>query len=313
MSPEYSKSYLLILFIILAICIILLITRNKKTEKYLKQKKIFILNTTSNQPAFPTKVFYGCDVFSYEPAKSSSNYTPLNWNHMGQIITDRYDRYDGFIVLHGRDNVAYSAAAISFMLENTSKPIIFTSSYKDLLNSVQLIRSKKIPDVLLCSRGAFYRGAKRRASAIAAMMKNGQVEVNPYNIPQQNDNELVFRPYKLDKRVIVIKVFPGIDSIHLHNSIKDSSVHAIILDGINHGPSNKSFLVKLVELMKRGILVIHVSNHFPIEMEQIGVISGEQMTLEGALAKTLFILSHTEGLSPEEVRNLFNLSMKGER
>ena len=279
----------------------------------------------------------------YEPLIDSSNMTPSDWQRITDDIFEHYDEYDGFVVLHGTDTMAYTSSALSFMFENLSKPIIVTGSQipfsqlrsdgqVNLLNSLFVAAHHPVNELGLFFNNKLYRGnrsIKAYADAFNAfdspnldplleaginIKRNVAVSVSPSHAVKIN---------KITPQPIgVVYLYPGISSELIENIIKQP-VKALILKsyGVGNAPQDEKLLACLTKANQQGIIIVNCSQCIKgtVNMEgyatgtslsKCGVISGKDMTLEAALTKLHFLLSQELPLA--KIKQMFIDNLRGE-
>lgn len=221
------------------------------------------------------------------PLIDSSDVHPPVWERMAQIIQENYDEFDGFVVLHGTDTMAYSASALSFMLENLSKPVIFTGAQlpigmmrsdakENLLTAIEIASAKEngqpiVPEVCIFFEDTLFRGnrtTKKNAEHFNAF--------NSYNYPplaKAGVHIKYFRSYihypaagtrlrvrtTLDPNITILKLFPGISEQSVHAILHIPHLKAVVLESF--GTGNAPRWIWLFDLLKeateRGILIVN--------------------------------------------------------
>ena len=282
----------------------------------------------------------------YCPLLDSSNMTPSDWQLIADDIKHHYQDFDAFVVLHGTDTMAYTASALSFMLENLGKPVIVTGSQiplsqirsdglHNLLNALYLAAHYPIAEVGLFFNNRLYRG-NRATKADAdgfnafespnypALVEAGiHIEVNQRALlPQeQQSGELQVVNIK-DQPIGVVSLYPGISHLVIAN-ILAQPVNALIIQsyGVGNAPENPELLKEIAAANDREILVVNRTqcHSGSVDMEgyatgnalkQAGVLSAYDMTLEACLTKIHHLLS--QNLPFAEVRKRFSENLKGE-
>jgi L-asparaginase len=232
-----------------------------------------------------------CDIetVSFETPIDSSNMNPEKWTEIAVIIEDNYARFDGFVVLHGSDTMSYSASALSFMLENLSKPVIFTGSQlpigdlrtdakENLITAIQIASLRQdnklvISEVCLYFEYKLYRG--NRTTKINAENFNAFISPNYPNLIESGvllkTHPELFLPKvrvkklrihkNLDNRVAIIKMFPGISESVLVAIFNISELKGIILEtyGAGNAPTQDWFLELLKKAIKNGLHIVNVT------------------------------------------------------
>ena len=284
-------------------------------------------------------------VNEYENLIDSSNVTPEDWYRISEDIKSRYDDFDGFIVLHGTDTMAYTASALSFMLEDLSKPVIVTGSQipwsqmrtdarENLVTSILLASSYDIPEVSLYFHNRLYRGNRARkvdASGFHAFQSpnfpalvtvGSQINVNQEIILKDPS-----KPLKINRisppKVVVLSLFPGF-SADMLEAVLNSGIQGLVLMtyGTGNAPCNDmKFLHLLAAANHAGIIIVNctqclkgsvdMSNYETgQELLKAGVISGFDMTPEATLTKLSYLLS--SDCTSEEVKQKMQISLRGE-
>ena len=280
----------------------------------------------------------------YQPLIDSSNMTPADWQRIANDIKQNYDEYDGFVVLHGTDTMAYTSSALSFMLENLGKPVIVTGSQiplsqlrsdgqENLLNSLYIAANYPINEVGLYFNNKLFRG-NRSIKAYA----DGFDAFDSPNLPplleaginikliQGKISEPLSQPLTLaqitPQPIGVVHLYPGI-SVDLIKNIIKQPVKALIIRsyGVGNAPQDEAMLKCLKEANDSGIVIVNCSQCIKgtVNMKgyatgnalsKIGVISGNDMTLEATLTKLHYLLS--KGYSQDKICRLLEVSLRGE-
>lgn len=277
------------------------------------------------------------DSISLEPLIDSSNINPNHWIKLAGIIQENYEKYDGFVVLHGTDTMAYTASALSFMLENLSKPVILTGSQLPLgvlrtdgrdnfITSVEIAAAKEddtpmVPEVCIFFENKLYRGNrtyKFNAENFNAFISGNYPVLVESGVHLKFYKERILKPKfkklkihnKLESGIGVIKLFPGIMPAYLDALINAPEIKALILEtyGSGNATTEKWFLDAIRKAVEKGILVVNISQCLSgsVEMEKYetgralsdaGVVSGYDMTIAAAITKLMVILAEETELS----------------
>jgi len=286
------------------------------------------------------------DLVELFPLIDSANLNPSHWSSMVEPIIKHQKSYDGFIVLHGTDTMAYSASALSFMLQGLNKPVIFTGSQiplselrndalDNLITSMLLAVEEVISEVCVYFSGRLLRGnrsSKVKATGLDAFDSPnfpwlGQIGLNielhtNLFLPDSNDTFKV--PNFTDGAVSIVPIYPGINGDIISAINSDKKCKAIILRsyGVGNLPDQNSSLIQaLTKAADSGTVLVNISQCLQADIRQgqyacsavlndIGVISGAEMTLEAAFSK-LHFLTATES-SNAIIKQKFPIPLAGE-
>lgn len=288
-------------------------------------------------------------VHSFEKPLDSSAIVPSDWKEMAEIVIANYSSFDGFVILHGSDTMAYSASALSFMLQGIEKPVIFTGSQlpigtirtdgkENLITSIEIAASKKangeavIKEVAIYFEYSLYRG--NRTSKVSA--NNFEAFKSP-NFPRLviagvNINYQLIEPKpkqplsfytEMDNHVALLKLFPGMN-FHLTANLFDfSMVKGIVIEtfGSGNAPYDSYFADLLLDFTQKGGIVINITQCISGNVVlgkyetsnlflKAGVIGGNDMTSEAAITKLMFAFAKFS--SPDEVKNYMKQNICGE-
>ena len=310
--------------------------------------KPFPLNHIYNLVPDLKNCSYGIDTCQLDNIIDSSNMTPSLWVDIAEIIEREYNNYDGFVVLHGTDTMAYTASALSFMFENLSKPIILTGSQlpmgmlrsdgrENLICALELAAGKDyiIPEVCLYFESHLYRG--NRSTKVSAENFDA---FSSYNYPSLVSAGISFtykphmiatasnKPLKVykrfDRHIAVLKMFPGITPEVVGSVLHTEGLRGIVLEtfGSGNAPTEHWFMEEITDAINRGIVVLNVTQckagavkmgqyEAGFGMQRIGVIGGNDITPEAAVTKLMFLLGMYPD-SPKAVRDGLLHSLRGE-
>ena len=273
----------------------------------------------------------------------SSNMTPRHWMEIAEKIYSLYDKYDGFVVIQGTDTMAYTASALSFALQDLSKPVILTGSLIPMseigadartnLIYACLTATQDIAEVCITFSNRIIRGnrAKKYHESFTEVFNSPNYPYlgelgRPIKIfewaKKRRKRTLKFAP-KFDNKVSLVKLFPGFDPYILDRAI-ERGVHGIVIEGF--GPGNIPFLensiipqikkaakagipVVIANQMERGITNLN-TYEAGLEAKNAGAISSYDMTTEAVVTKLMWALANKK--SAEEVRKVMEKPIAGE-
>ena len=286
------------------------------------------------------------DLLEYQPLIDSSNATPELWQKIAEDITENYADYAGFLVLHGTDTMAYTASAVSFLLENLAKPVIFTGSQlplseirsdarQNVMNALYAIAYYDIYEVCIYFDNELLR-ANRAVKTSAArynafespnypvLAKVGvNVEMRYKHLLPKPKQALVLHQLKEKIHIASARLFPGVDLDILQN-ILQKPIQALVIEsyGAGNAPTNREDLYALInDAIKNEILVINCTQclHGFVNMQTYeagcmfaskGVVGVADMTIEATLTKLYYVLS--QNLTFKERCKLMVTDLRGE-
>ena len=301
----------------------------------------------------PEIKLFDCEIeaVSFQEPIDSSNMTPEVWQNLVRIIEENYSKYDGFVILHGTDTMAYTASAVSFMVQNLSKPIVFTGSQlpigiirtdgkENLITAIEIASTYAdgkavVPEVSLYFEYKLYRG--NRITKLSAHHFNAfetfnypylaeagiEIDFNEEYISPPSDKTIAFN-YGIENDISVLKLYPGISKKMVAHFFNSPGLKAVILEtfGAGNATSYDWFLEEIGVAISKGIIVVNVTQcksgrviqskyETGRGLEALGVISGDDITVEAAVTKLMYLLGNYEDKT--EVKNLFVKNIAGEK
>ena len=281
------------------------------------------------------------DLIEFEPLLDSTNIRYEQWNSIADAIALYYDKYDGFVVLHGTDTLAYSASALSFMLEGLDKPVVFTGAQiplcelrsdgrDNLITSMMIAADGVIREVSLCFGDSILRGNRAIKYSADGMMAFTSpnfnkladagitIEYNHASINEYEKTSLHSGPLNIVKlnesRIAVIKIVPGIQ-FDIFEPIMLESLDGLVLETFGKGnipdydASRYGTIVVVCTQCPAGTVSLGTYKAGSALVEA-GAVSGGNMTTEAVITKLTYLLS--KGLPKEEIRRLMQTDLRGE-
>ncbi|XP_061593299.1 60 kDa lysophospholipase-like [Cololabis saira] len=313
-------------------------------EDYAKEHHLDDLKNTLVLPETKSKKRIIYTILEYDPLLDSSNMIPDNWVKMGKDIEDNYLDYDGFVILHGTDTMAYTSSALSFMCEHLGKPVILTGSQvpiyqlrndgrENLLGALIISGEFVIPEVCLYFNNKLYRG--NRVTKVDSESFDGfsspnldplataeaEIKIN-CDIIWKDPNPGKFQvSTKLNSDVGVLRLFPGITADSVEAFLK--TMKGVVLEtyGSGNAPNDQpKLLTALKNATDSGTIIINctqclrgtVSASYATgqDLMKAGVIPGGDMTPEASLTKLCYVLAKTEDSS--ERKKMMKDNLRGE-
>ncbi|HBZ66608.1 MAG TPA: L-asparaginase 1 [Bacteroidales bacterium] len=290
------------------------------------------------------------DPFSFDPLIDSSDMNPSFWIRLANVIEENYEVYDGFVVLHGTDTMAYTASMLSFMLEHLNKPVVFTGSQlpmgvirtdgrENFITSIEIATAYEdgtpiVPEVCIYFENRLFRAnrtIKFNAENFDAFLSGNYPPLAEVGIHIKYNRSHILKPNfrrlkvhrELDTNVAILKLFPGITPHVISGILNIKGLKGLILEtyGSGNAPTDHWFLDLLADAIRRGILIYNVTQckegsvdigryQTSVNLGRIGVIGGFDITTESALAKLMFLLGRK--IEQDQIRELLGQSLRGE-
>lgn len=290
-------------------------------------------------------------VLTFDELLDSSNMNPEIWVMLAKMIEENYAKYDSFVILHGTDTMAYTASALSYLLENLNKPVILTGAQLPIgvartdakenfitaleIASAQTNHRPVISEVCIYFNSVLLRGNRA--------IKNESVQFNAfesenypvlaqagikieYNKPylKHYDSDAMLKVHQsLDENVVILKLFPGITEKVVRNILEIRGLRGVVLEtfGSGNAPTVDWFLKLMKEFIEKGIVIFNVSQcnggrvaqgryQTSQYLQEIGVVSGADMTTEAAITKLMFALGQSNDI--QVVKKTLRHSIAGE-
>jgi len=288
------------------------------------------------------------DYFSLDPPRDSVDLGPPDWIELARHIGEHYDRYDGFVILHGTDTMVYTASALSFLLEGLNKPVILTGAQlpmgavrndarSNFITAIELAASKHrhVKEVGIYFDGLLLRGNRAIKASIFAfdaftspnfppLARVGVYIHYPAIPPRPPRPDTLTVHQKLSSDVALVKLFPGITA-ELLAALIDAPIRGLVLETFGSGNipgtpgllevieqavADRGLLTVAITQQQQGIVQLH-TYAAGRRLLDVGVVSGNDMTPSTALVKLMFLLAQ-EQLTPDERRQLLASNLRGE-
>jgi len=297
------------------------------------------------------KFGYDLHSISFDPVKDSSNIDPGVWVKMAEIIEESYDDFDGFVILHGTDTMAYTASALSFMLENLGKPVILTGSQlpigllrtdgkENLITAIEIAAAREnglpvVPEVCVFFDNKLTRGnrtTKMSAEHFDAFNSPNYHPLAEVGLHLKYYNNLISYPAKeqklivhkdFDTNVAILKLFPGINRKLVNAITKTEGLRGLIIEtfGSGNAPTYQWFLEDLKHYIDKGGIILNVTQCHGGSVEMGLYETSRQMLATGVVSgkditseASVTKLMHLLGRfsSKEKVVESLNISLAGE-
>jgi L-asparaginase len=304
----------------------------------------FLSQTLANMPEFHRSEMPNFTIHEYNNLIDSSDMSPSDWQKIANDIQQNYQQYDAFIILHGTDTMAYTASALSFMLEDLGKPVIVTGSQiplaqlrsdgqVNLLNALYIAANYPIAEVTLFFNNQLFRGNRSRkldadgfnafdSPNFPPLLKAGiNIEVNKKLLGIDTTKNLHVSQIE-SQPIGVVTLYPGISTNVIKNTLQQPVKALILLSfGVGNAPQNASLLSQLSIADQQGVIVLnctqcvrgkvnmngYANGHV---LREVGVVSGQDMTPEAALAKLHYLLS--KNLPANHIKRQLIANLRGE-
>jgi L-asparaginase len=298
------------------------------------------------------KLDYDIDNIQFEPPIDSANMSPSHWSDIASAIEDNYDRFDGFVVLHGTDTMAFTASALSFMLENLHKPVIITGSQlpigevrtdgeENLITALQVAAATDkegepmVQEVAILFENYLWRGnrsTKMSADNFNAFKSNNYPPLAKIGLGILFKDEALYRSpsrrplkvrYNMDPNVMFLELNPGMTQGTLRYLLNTPDIKGIILKtfGAGNGPNDTWFTSLIRDAVKRGIVILNVTQCVNGGVHNTMYDTGNCLTQAGVIsghditseaAITKMMYLFGMGLPPDTVKKYMEYTLCGE-
>jgi len=295
---------------------------------------------------------YQIDATAFNPPIDSSDMEPRYWVKIAHLIAENYEKYDGFVLLHGTDTMAYTASALSFMLENLGKPVIITGSQlpigqlrtdgkENLLTSIEIATARRSDGTPMVTEVCiFFESRLMRGNRTSKINSEGFNAFRSPNFPslahagihikyeahliRKPNAVLPFRPhYLLDNNVMIVTLFPGIRKEVVDTCLSVKGLRAVILKtfGAGNAPQKPWLVNRIKQLIAQGIIVVNITQCSTGTVEMHRYETGLQLLQAGVIngydstieaMLTKLMFLLGHGYSREEIVRLMNTSIAGE-
>ena len=287
---------------------------------------------------------------SFDKPIDSSDMNPEVWLSIAKIIEENYAKHDGFVILHGSDTMSFTASALSFILEDLNKPVILTGSQlpigtirtdgkENLITAIEIAAAKEkgkpvVSEVCIYFEYQLYRGNRThkfnaehfqafQSSNYPILAEAGVHLKYNYTALKKADSKKLKIHTHLDSHIVILKLFPGITKEVVHAVLGIKNIKGVILE--TYGSGNASTQTWFIEAVKkaidRDIVVLNITQCNAGKVEQgkyatsaaftnIGVIGGNDMTTEAAVAKLMYVLGSTT--NKKETKKMLESNLRGE-
>lgn len=284
-------------------------------------------------------------VLECQPLFDSSDMTITEWVQIAQTIERHYTQYQGFVVIHGTDTMAFAASVLSFMLENLQKPVILTGAQvpihalwndgrENLLGALLMAGQYIIPEVCLFFQNQLFRGNRttkvdaRRFAAFCSpnlpplATVGADVTINRELVRKASGKDRLVVHSSMERDVGLLRLYPGIPASLVRTFLRPP-LKGVVMEtfGSGNGPTKPDLLLELREAAEQGLIIVNCTHCLQgavtsdyasgMAMAGAGIVSGFDMTSEAALAKLSYVLGQP-GLTLDDRKKLLAKNLRGE-
>jgi L-asparaginase len=311
--------------------------------------KPFDFNSLTSQVPELGKLDISLSTLAFEKPIDSSNMQPPIWVELAKIISRNYEKYDGFVILHGSDTMSFTASALSFMLENLAKPVVLTGSQlpigiirtdgkENLITAIEVAGAKQkgkaiVQEVCIYFEYKLFRGnrtVKYNSRHFDAFKSPNYPELAEAGVTISYNNNALLKPKgklkvhtKLVNEIVVLKLFPGISRKVTTSILNTPGTKAVILEtfGAGNASTEPWFIEALEKVIRKGIIVLNITQclegkviqgmyETSSQLKKIGVTGGQDMSFESAVTKLMFVLG--QNTNKQKRLSMLTSSLRGE-
>lgn len=305
----------------------------------------------SNVPEMK-RLKFNVETYLFEPPIDSSEVSLKNWMSIAKTVQENYEKYDGFVILHGTDTMSYTASILSFMFENLTKPVILTGSQlpigtlrtdgkENLITALEIAADKgedgrpTVPELCVYMQNLLMRGnrtLKVNAEHFSAFNSPNYSPLGEVGIDIRYNEKFILQPdydkpvvfhYDIDDNVAILKLFPGIQPAVVEAVLNVPGLKGVVLEtyGSGNAPRDQWFIDALGAAIDKGIVIVNVTQclYGNVEMHRYG--TGQHLQKLGVVsghditteaAVAKLMLLIGENKSPEQIRVLMEKPLRGE-